>query len=97
MPVPASIKARVALLYLKGVDNKISNTQDLDKANALAWEALTHLRDRGFRIKIDTLSTTREYEITVFGGFNRGGKKIMTVTGYHLWSAVRSVLFHFLQ
>jgi hypothetical protein len=97
MPVTASIKARVNLRYLKQMSDQIANTQIIDKAGSYAVEVLAYLRDKGFRIKMDTSEMTREYEITVFAGFNKGGKKLMTVNGYHLWAAVRSVIGHFLS
>lgn len=96
MPVTNSVRARVSLDHLKDLDKQIDKTGDPTKANGLAVEALDYLRDRGFRIKIDNLEITGEYEIIVFAGFHsKNGKKLITVTGGNFWAAVRSVLFHF--
>lgn len=98
MPVTPATKARVDLAHLKNLRGKIQNTGSPEKAGGVAVEALDYLRDKGFRIKVEVLDTTREYEITIFAEFrNKHGKKILSVTGYRLWTAVDSAISHFLS
>ena len=79
------------------MDTKIGRTKKFENANAMAFQILSYLRDKDFQIKMETIKRTGEWEITLFANHNGDEPPLLVATSYNLWSAVRSVLFHFLN